>query len=96
MSGDQIAVSFGEIANAAQTITTQSKEIDTVLDDIRQEVVRVLGTWEGEGSETYKQSQDRWDRAAADLNSVLAAIGTAVQQAGDAYQQAEKQNVSRW
>ncbi|KOV80615.1 WXG100 family type VII secretion target [Nocardia sp. NRRL S-836] len=92
----EIAVKFGEIAQAASTISTQSKEIDAVLDDIRQEVTRVLGTWEGEGSETYKASQDKWDKAAADLNSVLAAIGTAVQQAGDAYQQAEKQNVSRW
>jgi early secretory antigenic target protein ESAT-6 len=92
----EIKVGFGEIAAAASTITTQSKEIDTVLDDIRREVVRVLGSWEGEGSETYKASQDKWDAAAADLNAVLAAIGTAVQQAGEAYQQAEKQNVARW
>ncbi|MEU7479352.1 WXG100 family type VII secretion target [Lentzea sp. NPDC042327] len=92
----EIKVEFGQIAQAASTITTQSKEIDGVLDEIRAEVVRVLGTWEGEGSDTYKQSQEKWDNAAADLNSVLAAIGTAVQQAGEAYQQAEKQNVSRW
>lgn len=92
----EILVEFGQIAQAASTISTQSKDIDQILDDIRSEVVRVLGTWEGEGSDMYKQSQEKWDRAAADLNSVLAAIGTAVQQAGDAYQQAEKQNVARW
>ena len=92
----EIKVEFGQIAQAASTITTQSKEIDNVLDEIRAEVQRVLGSWDGEGSDTYKQSQEKWDRAAADLNAVLAAIGTAVQQAGEAYQAAEKQNVSRW
>jgi early secretory antigenic target protein ESAT-6 len=96
MSDGRIAVSFAEIQNASSTITSQSREIDQVLDDIRAEVRKVLGDWEGEGSETYKASQDSWDRAADDLNKVLAAIGTAVGQAGEAYQNAEKQNVGRW
>lgn len=92
----EIAVNFAEIQNAAGTISTQSKEVDALLDELKSEVQRVLGTWQGEGMEAYQASQQKWDVAAADLNSVLGAIGTAVQQAGEAYQQSEKQNVARW
>lgn len=96
MGDSNIAVKFAEIAAAAQTITSESKLIDQVLDDIRTQVVNTLGSWNGEGADTYKQSQEKWDVAAADLNAVLAAIGTAVQQAGEAYQQAEHTNQNRW
>lgn len=91
-----IEVNFAEIANAANTISSQSKEVDALLDELRAEVSKTLGSWTGTGAETYQASQKKWDDAAADLNAVLAAIGTAVQQAGEAYQQSEQQNIARW
>jgi len=91
-----IKVNFAEIQGASATITSQSKEVDALLDELRTEVVKTLGEWEGQGAEAYQASQKKWDDGAADLNAVLAAIGTAVQQAGEAYQQSEQQNVARW
>lgn len=91
-----IGVNFAEIQQAASTITSQSKAVDQLLDDLKREVQRVLATWEGSATEAYQGAQAQWDTAAADLNAVLAAIGTAVQQAGEAYQNAENQNKGRW
>lgn len=96
MAGDGIKVNFAEIAQAAQTISSESKLVDQMLDDLRTKVVATLGTWESEAAEAYQQKQREWDAASDDLNKVLAAIGTAVQQAGDAYQDAENKNRNRW
>ncbi|GAA3664292.1 hypothetical protein GCM10022267_58200 [Lentzea roselyniae] len=91
-----IEVTFAEILQAATTISTQSREVDALLDELRQEVTKTLGGYTGQGAEAYQASQAKWDQGADDLNKVLAAIGTAVQQAGEGYQEAEQRNISRW
>ncbi len=94
--GDMMAVNFAEIQQAASTITTQSKSVDELLDQLRGEVTKTLAGYTGAAAEAYQEQQTKWDTAAADLNAVLAAIGTAVQTAGESYQQAENQNKGRW
>ena len=81
---------------AASTITTQSKASTSLLDQLRDEVTKTLAGYTGAAAEAYQAQQTKWDTAAADLNTVLAAIGTAVQTAGESYQAAEKQNAGRW
>ena len=56
----------------------------------------MLSEYEGDAATQYQAAQDKWDKAAADLQSVLAAIGVAVQQAGEAYESSERQNAARW
>lgn len=95
MSGN-IKATFGEIAGAASTIASASKAIDDLNDQLRAKVTSTLAGWDGAAGESYQEAQKRWDGASEDLNRVLASIGVAVQQASEAYQQAEQTNAGRW
>ena len=91
-----IKVGFAQIAEASSNIATTQKSVDQLLDDLKSRLQSIRQSYEGEARAAWEQTQQQWDTAAADLNQVLAQIGTAVQQAGENYQQAEKANVSRW
>ncbi|GAA3841751.1 hypothetical protein GCM10022243_05210 [Saccharothrix violaceirubra] len=93
---ERIEVNFGELANAGGEIASQANQVQQALDDLKQRLAPVIAQWDGGASEAYQQAQNQWNTSAADLQSVLAAIGVAVQQATDAYQQAEQQNTVRW
>lgn len=95
MTGE-IKATFGEISAAASTITSSSKAIDDLNDQLRNKVTSTLANWEGSAGEAYQGAQKAWDSASEDLNRVLASIGVAVQQASEAYQQAEQTNAGRW
>ncbi|KAA2264693.1 WXG100 family type VII secretion target [Solihabitans fulvus] len=96
MSDMQIKVSFGALSSAAGDIATAASQVEQQLSDLKSKVAPVAAQWAGGSSEGYQQAQKKWDDSAADLRSVLAAIGTAVQQAVESYQQAEHQNTNRW
>ncbi|RAS68763.1 WXG100 family type VII secretion target [Lentzea atacamensis] len=91
-----IKVTFAEVAAAAATITSSSKSIDDLNDQLKAQVDKTLAGWMGASGEGYQAAQKKWADSAADLNAVLAAIGTAVQQASEAYAQAEQSNAARW
>jgi early secretory antigenic target protein ESAT-6 len=91
-----LKVTFAEIQQASSTINSSATQVQSQLDDLRQEVTKTLAGYEGDARVAYEAAQQKWDQAAADLQAVLAAIGTAVGQAGQAYEAAEKQNLNRW
>jgi early secretory antigenic target protein ESAT-6 len=94
--GERMKIGFAEIATASQQISSGASQVQQQLDDLQTKVSSTLAQWEGSNQESYKAAQDKWSQAAADLQSVMAAIGTAVQQAGEAYQAAEQRNTARW
>lgn len=93
---DRIEVSFGELANAASSISSQASQVQQQLDDLKQRLAPVIAQWDGAASGSYQEAQAKWDNSAADLQSVLASIGVAVQQATEAYEAAERTNQNRW
>ncbi|MFI9814803.1 WXG100 family type VII secretion target [Saccharothrix variisporea] len=93
---DHIKVSFAELGNAAGSISSQAGQVEQQLEDLKSRLQPIINLWEGAASEAYMEKQRAWDTAAADLQSVLASIGVAVQQATEAYQAAEQQNLKRW
>ncbi|GLZ30478.1 hypothetical protein Lesp02_26670 [Lentzea sp. NBRC 105346] len=95
MSGE-IKVGFGALASASSDINSAASTIEQQLGDIRGRVAKVLANYTGASADAYQAAQQKWDQAADDLQQVLASIGMAVGQAGEAYQQAERQNEGRW
>jgi early secretory antigenic target protein ESAT-6 len=91
-----LKVTFAEIQNASSSINSSASSVQGQLDDLRSEVTKTLAGYDGDARVAYEAAQKKWDEAAADLQAVLAAIGTAVGQAGQAYEAAEKQNQGRW
>ncbi|QFZ23435.1 WXG100 family type VII secretion target [Saccharothrix syringae] len=91
-----IKVSFADMASAASDITSQANQVQSELDNLKSRLAPVIAQWDGNASGSYQAAQQAWDEAAAGLQQVMATIGVAVQQAGEAYQAAEQKNTSRW
>lgn len=91
-----IKVTFGELANAQQSVAATSQRITAQLEDLKRFLAPMVATWTGAAAEEYQVRQRQWDTSAADLTAVLARIGVAVGQANDGYQQVEAANARRW
>jgi len=96
MSGSPVLVTFAALAEAAQSIQRTSANLNTKLADLKSELGPVVAQWTGSASENYQAQQQKWDQAQTDLNSVLQAIGKAVEQAHDSYTQTETANSNSW
>ncbi|MCT2587404.1 WXG100 family type VII secretion target [Actinophytocola gossypii] len=92
----EIKVTFGGLEAASASITSNAQKVQGSLDDLKSYLQPLVATWTGEASEAYQNHQRQWDTAAADLQQVLAAIGTAVQRAADDYRDGERNNAGRW
>lgn len=93
---DGIKVTFGGLEAAAGNITTQSQKVQSSLDDLKAYLAPLVSSWTGLAAENYNAHQKKWDTAAADLQQVLAAIGTAVNNAAQDYRDGERTNAGRW
>lgn len=92
----EIKVTFGALGAAQGDVSTTSSRISAQLEDLKRFLAPMVVTWQGQAAEDYQAQQRRWDTAAADLNAVLARIGTALGTANESYQQVEQANAARW
>ncbi|WP_018682788.1 WXG100 family type VII secretion target [Actinokineospora enzanensis] len=95
-NGDIIKVNFAEVANAAQSITSTSSQLDGLLGDLKSRLAPLRAGYSGAAAEAWDAKQREWDSAYDDLKQVLNSIGTAVRQSGENYEQTEHANASRW
>lgn len=95
MSGE-IKVSFGDLEATASYIDVKSQEANQLLADLKSMLQPLVATWTGASAESYNHKQHLWDTAAADLNSVLSQISTALHTANANYIEAESANTRRW
>lgn len=91
-----IKYNFGLIEGARADIQNSSNNINTKLSDLKSFLAPLVAGWEGSAAEAYQVSQNKWDTAAADLNQVLAAIGTAVGAGNEGMQATERSSASSW
>ncbi|KWW98123.1 WXG100 family type VII secretion target [Carbonactinospora thermoautotrophica] len=96
MSGSYIKVSFSTLEGGAQSCRSTAGQIRQQLDDLRAEVQRLAGEWEGEAQAAYQAKQQQWDQAAGDLQQVLERIATALSEAAQQYQATEQANAAIW
>lgn len=91
-----IKYDFGLIEGARADISNSSGNINTKLADLKSFLAPLVASWDGSAAEAYHQAQAKWDSAAADLNQVLAAIGTAVGAGNEGMQQTERSSAQSW
>lgn len=92
----QIKYQFGAIASAAADINSTSARINGLLADLKSQLQPMISTWEGESAVAYQQAQDKWDRAAADLNEVLATISRTVADGNDRMSDINRRAAASW
>jgi 6 kDa early secretory antigenic target len=93
---DQIAVTFAELQATQEQTQATVAGIAGSLADLKAYLAPMVATWQGAAASDYRVVQARWDRAAADLNDVLAAIGRALGAANEGFQATESQNAARF
>ena len=96
MAEGHMKVTFGALAQAQGDISSTASFVTQQLADLKNFVGRLVANWEGSAQEAYYVQQNKLDAAAADLNQVLAQVGTAVGTANDSFQQAERLNAQRF
>ncbi|HJP78847.1 MAG TPA: WXG100 family type VII secretion target [Pseudonocardiaceae bacterium] len=94
--GDEIAVSFGELEALGGQISSTSQQIEGELDSLKSQISNLDNLWQGAASGGYQATKAKWFQAADDLRQVLAAIGSAISAAEQAYSQTEQKNASAW
>jgi early secretory antigenic target protein ESAT-6 len=91
-----IKVNFEGLNQGSADIKKSAQLIEGELTDLKKKIGKLVNSWTGQAAEDYQQHQAKWDQAAGDLQQVLAAIGTAVAQAGQDYFDGERNNANRW
>lgn len=93
---DMIKYGFGEIEAAAGDIQSTSGRINSLLDNLKSHIQPMVTTWEGSSATAYMQAQQKWDRAAAELNTVLATIANTVRQGNDHMSEVNRMAAASW
>ncbi|QPK79591.1 WXG100 family type VII secretion target [Corynebacterium lizhenjunii] len=91
-----IKYEFGAISTAAADINSTSGRINGLLGDLKSVIAPMAATWEGESAAAYQQAQDKWDRAAAELNTVLATISRTVADSNDRMSDVNRRAAASW
>jgi WXG100 family type VII secretion target len=89
-AGDEIAVTYASLEEAAATIDRQAGKLRGDLEDIRQAVSRVSANWEGEAQTQYNTMQHQWNQKADHVESILRSIATKVRTASGDYAATDK------
>ncbi|CAM05947.1 early secretory antigenic target protein ESAT-6 [Saccharopolyspora erythraea NRRL 2338] len=92
----EIKVDFGQLSQAADDLGQAATKIQGELDELEQMLKPLVSTWEGQAQEAYRQAQEEWDKAAANMQEIAAKMGMAVSTANEAYQQGESRNAARF
>jgi early secretory antigenic target protein ESAT-6 len=71
-------------------------KLNADLEYLETEGKKLLGTWSGTAQEAYDQRQRTWQSASQDLQTILAQIGSALEQSKDDYQQTERAATQRF
>ncbi|MFV8382103.1 WXG100 family type VII secretion target [Corynebacterium hindlerae] len=91
-----IKYQFGEIENAAVDINATSGRINSLLDGLKSQLQPMVTSWEGDSATAYNEAQAKWDRAAAELNTILATISKTVREGNDRMSDINRMAAASW
>lgn len=92
----QIKYQFGAIETAAADINSTSGRINQLLGDLKSTIQPMVASWEGDSALAYQEAQNRWDNAAAELNTILATISRTVSQGNDRMSDVNRMAAASW
>ncbi len=94
---DYIKVNFESLEAGYQNLKQGANTLESHLRDLEQRIESgMLSVWNGTAQQAYQEKKQQWNRAAQDMQQVLAGIGQAVQRAHESYTTAEQSNQRLW
>ncbi|MCQ9342549.1 WXG100 family type VII secretion target [Corynebacterium sp. 153RC1] len=91
-----IKYGFGSIEAAATDIQSTSGRINSLLEGLKGQIRPMVNTWEGESATAYQAAQQQWDKAAAELNTILATIAQTVRAGNDRMSDINRRAAASW
>lgn len=92
--GSRIAMSYEELEAATAEIASQSGEMTSTLADLRTQLDAL--DWQGADKDSYEEAKAQWDASFEKINDILEAVGRAVDNAKQRYQETEAANAARF
>lgn len=92
--GSRIAMSYEQLEAATAEIATRSGSMTSTLADLRTQLDAL--DWEGGDKAAYEESKAQWDASFEKINDILEAVGRAVDNAKQRYQDTEAANAARF
>jgi WXG100 family type VII secretion target len=87
-------MSYEELEAATAEIAAQSGEMTSTLADLRTQLDAL--DWDGADKAAYEEAKAQWDSAFDKINDILEAVGRAVDNAKNRYQETEAANAARF
>jgi WXG100 family type VII secretion target len=94
MGNSRIAMSYEQLEGATAEIAQRSGSMTSTLADLRAKLDAL--DWEGDDKASYEEAKAQWDSAFEKINDILEAVGRAVDNAKQRYQDTEAANASRF
>lgn len=94
MSDFFIDVNYEHMQQASQTLRQLASTMEDKLAKLRNQLSQI--TWKGDAQVAYRQHQDEWDKAVAELNRMLDEHGIRVNAAQQAYRDTELRVKNSW
>ena len=85
----QLLVNHDGLDAAATDLKQASERLQALLDGLNHDLDARRESWSGSAQESYLTARAQWDAALRDMRELLFAIGSAVDQANQAYRSAD-------
>lgn len=80
-----IKVQYATLEQATSDVQSTVNFMNQQLDALYTYLKELKQMWQGKGGDYYRAEQQKWDKAAKDLNAVLAAVPPALREARSIY-----------
>ena len=91
-----IAVNHAQMAAAVAQVRATWTALEQQFAELQGYARALSGAWQGVDQEAYQAYQQKWNQAAADLNSALSDIGRGIDKANTNFQTAQQANRRMW
>lgn len=96
MSEGSFHVNHGAMDTAVDALTKATRDIDSEIRQLNQQLAVLQGTWVGAAKGVYDEKQAAWNAAVAEMVTLLAKTGTNLRQIGHNYVRADNNAAMTW
>lgn len=91
-----ISVNHAQMGAAVAQVRTTWTALEQQFTELQGYVKALGGAWQGVDQQAYHAYQQKWNQAAADLNSALSDIGRGIDRANTNFHNAQQANRKMW
>ena len=96
MSFDGIKVEHGKLDQGSADVIAAARDIEARLNTLEDELKPLASDWTGAAKEAYADAKATWDKAIADMITLLNQAGTNVDTSNQEYKAADVRGANRF